>query len=126
MIYTNEQLPMNAMIIREVPSMDSNQIIVKTWNAQKINSEVHINKIYSFFKANREVGYIFHGESHDFWECMYIENGCDNCMITVAGNRIYNMGKGKMVFLSLMSFINSRCCQIVQSLSLPLICLGEI
>lgn len=85
--------------------MDSNQkLIDKTWNAQKINRELHINRIYSFFKENREAGYTFRGESHGFWECMYIENGCDNCVITVAGDRVYKMGKGEMVFFKPYEF----------------------
>ena len=70
----------------------------KKWPPQKINREVHVNAIYSLFKRIAEEGYTFPGESHGFWECVYIYKGSENCMSVTAGERIYEVGEGNIVF----------------------------
>lgn len=70
----------------------------KKWPQQKVNREVHINAIYSLHKSTREEGFTFPGESHGFWECVYVYKGSENCMSVTAGERIYEVGEGNIIF----------------------------
>lgn len=47
------------------------------------------------FQCFREGGYDFTGETHDFWECLYLKKG----KVCVSGDeRVYNMNEGEIVF----------------------------
>lgn len=65
------------------------------WKPYKITEQVRISEMYSLFEARYDYGYSFAGESHDFWECLYVIDGG----IRVSANkRIYNMKKGEIIF----------------------------
>lgn len=65
------------------------------WKAYQITEQVRINEMYSLFEAQYDDGYSFPGESHDFWECLYVIEGA----IRVSANkRVYLMKKGEIIF----------------------------
>lgn len=47
------------------------------------------------FQCKRAGGYAFKGETHDFWECLYVKKG----RVCVSGDeRVYNMNEGEIIF----------------------------
>lgn len=40
-----------------------------------LTPKVNINKIYTLFYQEKEKGFLFKGESHDFWELTYVDKG---------------------------------------------------
>lgn len=63
--------------------------------AYEIHEQLHISRMYSFFTARHKELYTFTGESHNFWETMYVISGS----ICAAGNdRVYNLEAGDMIF----------------------------
>ncbi len=80
------------------------------WKSVNINENIRIDRIFSVFKANYPYKYTFSGESHNFWECFYVESGS---VRVSADSRIYNLHSGEIIFhkpLELHSFcIESTC-----------------
>ncbi len=65
------------------------------WHSYKITESIKINEMYSFFEVHYGHNYFFPGESHNFWECMYIIDG----NVCVSGDeRVYNMKKNEIIF----------------------------
>ncbi|MBO5198647.1 MAG: helix-turn-helix transcriptional regulator [Lachnospiraceae bacterium] len=65
------------------------------WVAHKVEEQIHISEWYSIFQRWFQNGYTFSGESHNFWECLYVLSG-DVC---VSGDeRVYNLTRGEIVF----------------------------
>lgn len=62
---------------------------------------LQINAFFTMFECERAGGYTFQGETHDFWECVYVKEG-EVCVS--ADERIYNLGKGEMIFHKPMEF----------------------
>lgn len=65
------------------------------WTPIYVTDPIGITCYYSLFSGHFESGHTFHGESHNFWECMIIINGE---MRISADDRIYNLGAGGMIF----------------------------
>ena len=59
------------------------------------DSFLHIDGIHTAFSVQREKGYSFKGESHSFWEMVYVLDGTVGIM---AGSKIFHLNKGKVVF----------------------------
>ena len=76
-----------------------------TWLAYPIKEQIRITDMYSLFVVHYDCGYAFPGESHNFWECVYIIKG-EAC---ISGNeRVYNLAQGSIIFhkpLELHKFI---------------------
>ena len=64
------------------------------WNYQDVNELLHIDRIYSHFEKVYDPPYTFTGESHDFWECVYVMEG-EICVS--ADESIYYMKEGEVV-----------------------------
>ena len=65
------------------------------WLAYTIREQIRITDMYSLFQAHFHRGYAFPGETHNFWECLYVMNG-EAC---VSGNeRVYNLSDGSIIF----------------------------
>lgn len=59
--------------------------------------EINIGKIHSFFYQEKGRHFIFPGESHDFWEMTYIDQGTlFNCVSDIP----YKMTQGDLMFIS--------------------------
>ena len=66
-----------------------------TWLAYPIKEQIRITDMYSLFVVHYDCGYAFPGESHNFWECVYIIKG-EAC---ISGNeRVYNLAQGSIIF----------------------------
>ena len=61
----------------------------------KINEQICISELYSLFEIKYEYGFSFPGETHNFWECMYILGGS---VCVSADERIYNLKSGDIIF----------------------------
>ncbi|MCI5648759.1 MAG: helix-turn-helix domain-containing protein [Fusicatenibacter sp.] len=71
------------------------------WMAYPIEEQIQITSMYSLFETHFEGGYAFHGETHNFWECLYVVEG----KVCVAGDeRVYNLSRGSIVFHKPMEF----------------------
>ena len=75
------------------------------WVAHPITQQIKLTDIYSLFEVHYEKGYEFPGESHNFWECLYVAEG----EVCVSGDeRVYNLTRGAIIFhkpLELHKFI---------------------
>ncbi len=75
------------------------------WQAQPIREQIRITEMYSLFEARYKHGYVFPGETHNFWECVYVQKG-EVCIS--ADERVYNLSDGEIIFhkpLELHKFI---------------------
>lgn len=65
------------------------------WIPHKVAHQIHIENFFSLFKAKYENGFAFPGETHNFWECLYVLDGS----VCVSGDeRIYNLTEGSIIF----------------------------
>lgn len=64
------------------------------WNYQDVKEVLRIDRIYSHFEKEYEPPYTFTGESHDFWECVYVMEG-EICVS--ADESIYYMKEGEAI-----------------------------
>lgn len=61
----------------------------------QIHQNINITDICSLFEDHFKKGYSFPGETHNFWECMYVIKGS----VCVSGDeRIYNLTGGEIIF----------------------------
>lgn len=75
------------------------------WLTYPIREQIRITDMHSFFEVHYDKGYEFPGETHNFWECVYIMEG----EVCVSGDeRVYNLTRGSIIFhkpLELHKFI---------------------
>lgn len=64
-------------------------------NIKEADTCVKIDRIYTAFNAKRTPDFSFPGESHDFWELVYVIDGCAGIM---ADSNIYELKKGNIIF----------------------------
>lgn len=65
------------------------------WVAHKVKEQLYIPQFYSMDKHDCDKSYIFHGETHNFWECVYVISGS---ICVSADERVYNMSEGEIIF----------------------------
>ena len=65
------------------------------WPSFKIEEQINISEMFSFFKAKYDKTYYFAGEMHPFWECVYVIEGS---VCATADERMYNLSKGEVIF----------------------------
>lgn len=80
---TNENLTHKKFNLNSIP------------NEQTINPKLNINKVFTLFYQEKELGFIFKGEKHDFWELTYVDKGSLN---TIVDNVGYHLTQGDMIF----------------------------
>ena len=64
------------------------------WASEKIDIQLNIDRLYSFFEETYSKEYVFEGEMHNFWECVYIAEG-EVC--ASADGRVYNLSQGQLI-----------------------------
>lgn len=65
------------------------------WKLYPVQNRIEITAMHSFFEFRRPDGYSFPGESHNFWECVYVQEGA----VFVSGDeRVYPMKRGSLIF----------------------------
>ena len=60
-----------------------------------LNKLVEISELYSVHYFEYSSNYRFEGESHDFWELVYVDSGT---IKVTADDRSYNLSRGQMLF----------------------------
>ncbi len=75
------------------------------WLSYSIKEQIRITDMYTLFEVRYDNGYAFPGETHNFWECLYVIDG----EVCASGNeRVYNLSQGSIIFhkpLELHKFI---------------------
>ena len=65
------------------------------WRPYRVETRVRIPELYSMFVRKCPSGYDFPGETHDFWECLYVLRG----EVCVSGDdRVYQLSEGDIIF----------------------------
>ena len=65
------------------------------WEYHKIDELARITRIYTIFEKSYKADYNFSGESHDFWECVYVESGS---ICVTADSRVLELSAGEIIF----------------------------
>ncbi len=65
------------------------------WKSYDVAELVNIPRFYTIFSRHRENEYSFEGETHNFWECLYILNGK---LRVTSDERVYVLEGGNLVF----------------------------
>lgn len=65
------------------------------WKPYAVENVISITEMFSFFTYNYKSNYKYAGETHNFWECVYVIKGS---ICVSADERIYNLSQGEMVF----------------------------
>ncbi len=61
----------------------------------EVNKKIEIKKFYSLFSRKLNENFVFTGETHNFWEVLYVEEG-DLCVIS--DGKVYHLTKGDIIF----------------------------
>ncbi len=65
------------------------------YTSYSVGEHIKINDIYSVFDHRFKKGYNFSGEMHNFWECVYVIEGC----VTVSADaRVHLLKAGEIIF----------------------------
>ncbi len=75
------------------------------WKPYEVNKEFNITQFYSAFDRVCDEGFMFKGESHDFWEIVYV---IDGSIIVSADERIVKLSKNQILFHRPMEFHTQR------------------
>ena len=60
-----------------------------------LNIDINISIVVTIHYFEHAKDYVFHGESHDFWEFVYVDRGKVEVM---AGTQGYELGQGEIIF----------------------------
>ncbi len=60
-----------------------------------VSKQISVDRIYTIFEQHFPKDYDFKGESHDFWECLYVLKG--NACVS-GDERVYNLSQGEIIF----------------------------
>lgn len=66
-----------------------------------VTEQIKITEIYTLFEIYHDNHFSFKGESHNFWECMYVLSGS---VCVSADERIYHAKPGDIIFHKPMEF----------------------
>lgn len=64
-----------------------------------------VNELYTLYYFNHKSGYVFEGESHNFWEIIYVDKGCAS---GINGTEPYTLEQGQVIFHHPNVFHNFR------------------
>ena len=65
------------------------------WTEYRTDEQISIKSMYSLFEEEYGHGFSFSGESHNFWECVYVKGGG---MCVSADERVYNLAENELIF----------------------------
>jgi len=72
-----------------------------SWQTFKVENQIEITAFHSLFEEHFPCNWNFEGESHDFWECVYV---IDGNIFASGDGRVYNLAQGEMIFHEPMEF----------------------
>ncbi len=65
------------------------------WNPLYVKEQIHIDTLFSLFTEHKPNGFHFPGETHNFWECLYVIEGS----ACVSGDdKVYELSAGDLIF----------------------------
>lgn len=67
----------------------------------QVDRVIRIDALYAVFDVVRPAHFYFPGESHDFWELVYV---CEGEVTATADERVYHLDSGKLLFHKPMEF----------------------
>lgn len=76
-------------------------LIKKVYPPFQVIEQIRISSLHSLFTIHYENNYEFSGETHDFWECLYV---LDGSLCVSSDERIYNMSEGDLIFHKPLEF----------------------
>ena len=65
------------------------------WTPFPIDEQIHISSMYSLFTRHYTPKFAFPGETHNFWECLYVLKGC---VRVSADEKVYDMSDSEIIF----------------------------
>lgn len=65
------------------------------WKCYKPEKSIQLEGFFSVFEATYDSKFCFHGETHDFWEIVFVREG-NVCIST--GECVFHLSKGEMIF----------------------------
>lgn len=65
------------------------------WKHFNIDKKINIESLVTAFEQEFEPGFVFQGESHNFWELFYVEEGT---VCVSADERVLNLSKNEIIF----------------------------
>ena len=72
-----------------------NGVLKMRWNPLYVKEQIHINTLFSLFTEHKSNGFHFPGETHNFWECLYVIKGS----ACISGDdKVYELSAGDLVF----------------------------
>lgn len=71
------------------------------WESIKVEEPLYIERFYSFFEANYDSSFNFSGETHNFWECVYVNKG-EICVS--ADEKVYDLVEGEIIIHKPLEF----------------------
>ncbi len=75
------------------------------WNAYNITNNFTITNFFSAFDRICNEGFVFKGESHDFWELIYV---IDGSIVVSADERVVKLSQNQLLFHRPMEFHTQR------------------
>lgn len=67
----------------------------------QVDRVIRVDALYAALDVVRPANFYFHGESHDFWELVYV---CQGEVTATADERVYHLDSGKLLFHKPMEF----------------------
>lgn len=71
------------------------------WGNFEVKNHIEITAFHSLFENQFPSDWNFDGESHDFWECVYV---IDGNIFASGDGRVYSLTQGEMIFHEPMEF----------------------
>lgn len=65
------------------------------WKPYPVKERIKITEMFTFFTYHYDDAYEFPGETHNFWECVYV---LDGSICVTSDERIYNLSAGEIIF----------------------------
>ena len=71
------------------------------YSVHPVERLIQVDGLITIYDFARPKGFYFQGESHDFWECVYVREGE---VTATADERVYQLGAGKLLLHKPMEF----------------------
>lgn len=75
------------------------------WESYQVEQPLYIERFYSFFEEGYAADFQFGGESHNFWECLYVLSGA---VCVSADERVYDLTPGEIILHKPLEFHKFR------------------
>lgn len=80
---------------------NADKMAIRIGDVFPIRNQIHITAMHSLFRVHYDNRFQFLGESHNFWECLYVLEGT---VCVSADERIYQLEPGELIFHKPLEF----------------------